>query len=314
MSKLKAISLFAGVGGICKGFQNNNVDIVYSNDFDKFACETYRNNFDHGIVEEDLLNVDSKTIPDAEILLGGSPCQSFSIAGYRKGFNDDRGNLFFEYLRILIEKKPEVFLFENVKNLITHDKGKTFKIISDAFGANGYYIDYKVINTCEYGNLPQNRERIYIVGFLDYSKYTSFYFPEPIPLTKKLSDIIDFSEKKDDRYYYHNSKYYEEMLKGNVVRQDTVYQIRRIYLRENKNGLCPTLTANMGTGGHNVPIILDDHGIRKLTPRECFKFQGFDDSFILPSNLSNGQLYKQAGNSVSVPVIDRIAKNIVSCF
>lgn len=307
--KLKAISLFAGVGGICLGFKHNGVDIVYANDFDKYACQTYRTNFSHLLVEEDIKKIIPNEIPNADLLLGGSPCQAFSIAGYRKGFNDDRGSLFFEYLRILVEKQPKAFFFENVKNLVSHNEGKTFKVMLEAFKENGYHVKFKILNACEYGNLPQNRERIYVVGFKDKILCNKFEFPNKLILTKSIQDVLD-KDKKDDKYYYMKNKHYDDMLKPVIVKKNTIYQLRRIYVRENKTNLCPTLTANMGTGGHNVPLILDDYGIRKLTPRECFRFQGFPEDYILP-NISDCHLYKQAGNSVCIPVVERIAKNIV---
>ncbi len=201
---LTAISLFAGVGGICLGFKNNGIKIIYANDFDKYACQTYRENFNHLLFEGDIKNIDAKTIPDADFLLGGSPCQASSIAGYQKGFEDDRGNLFFEYLRILKDKKPKVFFFENVKNLASHDNGRTFSIMLNEFQKAGYFVKYKVLNACEYGNIPQNRERIYVVGFSKKRQYNKFEFPKKIKLTKTIHDIID-NKKPDDKYYYTNS-------------------------------------------------------------------------------------------------------------
>lgn len=306
---LKAISLFAGVGGICLGFKKNGVEIVYANDFDKYACQTYRVNFSHLLFEGDIKSIDTNTIPDADILLGGSPCQAFSIAGYQKGFEDERGNLFFEYLRILKEKQPKVFFFENVKNLVSHDNGRTFAIMLKSFQDAGYFVKYKVLNACEYGNIPQNRERIYVVGFKNKEQFEKFDFPEKIPLTKTIHDIIS-KEKQDDKYYYTNSKMID-LLKKEITDKNSIYQYRRVYVRKNKSNLCPTLTANMGTGGHNVPLILDDYGIRKLTPRECFLFQGFPKDFALP-NISDCHLYKQAGNSVCMPVVERIATKLIN--
>lgn len=306
-----AISLFAGVGGICLGFKKAGVDIVWANDIDKNACITYRENFDHTIVEAPIEEVDLKSIPDADLVLFGFPCTSFSIAGYRKGFEDENsGHLFFEALKIIRDKKPKAFLLENVKNLVSHDKGNTFRIIQEALEDAGYHMRREVLNSLEYGDVPQNRERIYVVGFLEKEACDSFYFPDPIPLTKSIHDITNPSEKKDDKFYYEKSKYYE-MLSESMHNKDTVYQLRRVYVRENKSGVCPTLTANMGTGGHNVPLILDDFGIRKLTPRECFSFQGFPEDYKLP-NIANCHLYKQAGNSVVVPVVERIARNMVT--
>lgn len=312
MKKYKAISLFAGIGGICKGLINNDVDVIWANDNDKNACITYRANYPNTqMVEKNIEDISVSEVPNADILTFGFPCTSFSIAGYQKGLEDERtGHLFFEALRILKGIQPEVFILENVKNLVGHDKGKTFKIMKEALEDAGYHFRYKVLNTAEYANIPQNRERIFVVGFKNKTAAEKFFFPDPIPLTKTIHDLIDITDKKDAKYYYENTKYYP-MLKEAMTSKDTVYQLRRVYVRENKSNLCPTLTANMGTGGHNVPLIIDNFGIRKLTPKECFAFQGFDDDFIIPDKMANSHLYKQAGNAVTVGVIDRITKNII---
>jgi len=168
-----------------------------------------------------------------------------------------------------------------------------------------------VLNSMHYGNVPQNRERIYVVAFKDKNKFNKFKFPYPVPLTKKLSDVIDFNTKVLDRFYYTKDFLHYDKIKDIIVSQDTVYQWRRVYVRENKNNVCPTLTANMGTGGHNVPLIYTKNGIRKLTPNECFALQGFPKDFRLPTDIAISYLYKQSGNSVSVSVIERIAKEIL---
>lgn len=311
---IKVASLFAGIGGICYGFKQAGADIIWANEIDKDACKTYRHNFGGDyLVEGDIKEVDPNDIPDIDILNGGFPCQAFSVAGYRKGFDDERGNLFFEITRILEVKKPKAILLENVKNLEGHDHGNTFKVIKEQLELLGYHVHKAVLNTMEYGNVPQNRERIYIVGFLSKKAYDKFTYPKEIPLTKNIHDIIDVTDKKPLGLYYENSKYYPE-LKKTMTKKDTVYQWRRIYCRENKSNVCPTLTANMGTGGHNVPLILDDFGIRKLTPEECVGFQGFPDVFSFPDDISNASKYKQAGNSVSVPVIKRIAENMIKAM
>ncbi len=310
----KVASLFAGIGGICYGFKQAGAQIVWANEIDKDACKTYRHNFgDKYLVEGDIKEVDPNTIPDIDILNGGFPCQAFSVAGYRKGFDDERGNLFFEITRILEVKKPRAILLENVKNLEGHDHGNTFKVIKEQLELLGYHVHKAVLNTMEYGNVPQNRERIYIVGFLSKEAYDKFTYPKEIPLTKNIHDIIDVTDKKPLGLYYENSKYYPELVKT-MTKKDTVYQWRRIYCRENKSNVCPTLTANMGTGGHNVPLILDDYGIRKLTPEECVGFQGFPKEFSFPNDICNASKYKQAGNSVSVPVIKRIAENMIKAM
>ena len=258
--------------------------------------------------------MDVGSIPDFDILTAGFPCQAFSIAGYQKGFTDDRGNVFFEVAKVLREKKPRAVFLENVKNLERHDGGRTFRIIREALNQEGYFIAHKVLNSMEYGGIPQNRERIYIVGFRNEGDLSRFSFPEKAELKKTIHDIVDVGHKAEDRYYYSKDSLYYEMLKEGVRRRDTVYQIRRVYVRENKKNVCPTLTANMGSGGHNVPIIRDDFGIRKLTPRECFSFQGFPESYRFPKQASNTALYHQAGNSVVVPVVERIAERMVKAM
>lgn len=316
MKKWTVGSFFAGVGGIDLGFENTNLfEVVYANEIDIYPAMTYENNFKLKVDIRDINDVKGKEIPDFDIMVGGFPCQAFSLAGYRQGFDDEkgRGTLFFEMVRILKEKRklnkqPRVVFFENVKNLVSHDNGNTFRVILEELSKLGYKVQQQVLNACEYGNIPQNRERIYIVGFLNDTEYEKFHFPLPILMETKLSDIIDFNHKQDNRYYYtnENCKFFNE-LENNMKISNTIYQWRRIYVRENKSKVCPTLTANMGTGGHNVPIIRCNTGIRKLTPRECFNLQGFPKTFKLPNNLSNTRLYKQAGNSVVVSVIERIA-------
>ncbi len=313
VKKRKIISLFSGVGGIELGFINSGkYDVVYANEFDKHARITYEANFDLKVEDKDIRDVNISDIPNAEILLAGFPCQPFSVAGYRKGFEDERGDLFFDTLNIIINKEPQVVFLENVKNMVTHDGGNTFKVIRESLELNGYYLKWAVLNAKDYGNIPQNRERIYIIGFRSKDAFKKFQFPKKIKLTKSIKNYIDFKGVADDRYYYNEQKnpsFYKE-LKESIVNQDSVYQWRRQYVRENKSGVVPTLTANMGTGGHNVPIILSDYGIRKLTPRETFNIQGYPTDFVLPKEVSDAQLYKQAGNSVAIPVIQRIAKNI----
>lgn len=346
-NRLKVGSLFAGIGGICKAFEDSGSDLVWANEIDKNACITYRANFSHKLYEDDIHNLTKRenisNLEDVDIITSGFPCQAFSIAGYQKGFDDPRGNLFFETAKIIDHIKPKAFLLENVRNLVVHDKGRTFEVIKDIIinKLNYSFIPF-IINSMDYGDIPQNRERIYIVGFRDEGKYDNFngemeYYnvkveeeyremvnsrkktgiktldfrvPIPIKLNRNIRDLID--KKEQDNYYYYgeDSRYYEP-LNESITSKDSIYQWRRTYVRENKSNVCPTLTANMGTGGHNVPIIKDDYGMRKLTPRECFRFQGFDDNFILP-DIARGQLYKQAGNSVTVTVVSRIAEEIIN--
>ncbi len=315
-------SLFAGIGGICLGFKNSGADVFWANEWDKNACKTYRNNFNHNLIENDIHNLKSDELKKVDIITSGFPCQAFSIAGQRKGFNDKRGDLFFETMRLVKEIRPKVVFFENVKNLISHDKGNTFKVIEKEVRNAGYTFNSFVLNTSEYGNIPQNRERIYIIGFdkkntslnhitkLNKDMIEHLLKPKKQPLKKTIHDII-YSSKQEEKYYYNNSKYFP-ILEKEMKNKDTIYQWRRVYVRENKNNVCPTLTANMGTGGHNVPLVLDKYGIRKLTPMECAKFQGFPQDFKFPIEMANSHRYKQIGNSVSIPVIQKIALNIMN--
>ena len=314
MEKLKCASFFAGVGGIDLGFEKAGFGTIYANEFDPYPVQTYEFNNSLKVDCRDIREIKSSEIPQFDICLAGFPCQAFSVAGHRQGFEDEkgRGTLFFEIARILQDKKPSIVFLENVKNLVTHDNGNTFKIIIDTLTKLGYYIKYKVLNSMEYGNIPQNRERIYIVGFLNKTQYEKFEFPKPVKLTTKLSDIINFKSKIDEKYYYTAGKYkgniYEELCKA-MDDDKAVYQWRRKYVRKNKSGVIPTLTANQGEGGHNVCLIKTKYGIRKMTPHECFNAQGFPKDFKLPE-MTDSKLYKQAGNSVCVSVVERIAKNI----
>jgi len=310
------IDLFAGIGGFHYGLHSVGGNCVFASELDKYARHTYHHNliniapdlFENEQFWGDIKLINPELIPDHDLLCGGFPCQPFSIAGQQKGFDDEnRGDLIFNIIEILRVKRPSMVFLENVKNLYTHDQGRTYKAIEKLLSELGYYVHAKVLNTMEYGNLPQNRERLYIVGFQDKKQWEKFSFPAPIELTVSVRDLLDV--EVGDSYYLMNKKVYPK-LKDFIVRQDVVYQWRRHYARENKRGVCPTLTANMGTGGYNVPIILDDRGVRSLTPKECLRLQGFPDGFTFPIIPISHQ-YKQVGNSVSVPVIRRIAEQLI---
>lgn len=305
-NKLKVIDLFAGIGGIRRGFNqvfDNQIECVFSSEIDKNAQKTYQLNFQE-LPHGDITTIKEEEIPSHDIILAGFPCQAFSVAGYRKGFEDTRGTLFFDVVRIAKYHKPKVLFLENVKGFIGHDKGKTFQIVKNTLEEIGYKVYAKVLNSKDYG-VAQNRERIYIIAFLDHS--IEFTFPKALDLKPTIHDSL---EREVDEKYYYNGKPLYKKIKNDITNQNTVYQWRRKYVRENKNNLCPTLTANMGTGGHNVPIITDNKGIRKLTPRECANFQGFNKEFKFPKDLATSHRYKQIGNSVTVNVIEMIAKEI----
>lgn len=312
--RVKVAGFFAGVGGIELGFEQAGYKIIWSNEIDKNAAKTFSLNHNNKLVVDDINNISADAVPDVDVIVGGFPCQAFSVAGYRRGFEDERGEIFFQLARIIKGKLPRVIFIENVKNLLTHDKGKTFNIIKATLEDYGYSLKVQVLNASEYGNIPQNRERIYIVGFKNSEDFNNFKDVEKIELTTKISDIVDYNKKVDDRYYYDERYKFFDTIKYRINNKDSIYQWRRVYVRENKSGLCPTLTANMGTGGHNVPLVLTKFGVRKLTPKECFKFQGFPDDFKLPSDMAISHLYKQAGNSVVVPVIKSMADAILKAI
>lgn len=311
MAKLKTIDLFAGIGGVRLGFEKAGFETVYANDFDKNCKLTYDLNFKSVKLDnDDVWNVVKKRLPKFDVLLGGFPCQAFSIAGYQQGFDDKkgRGNLFFAVADLIKKYRPDAFLLENVKNLHGHDSGRTFSKIKSMLQDDlGYFVDYRIFNSMEYGNVPQNRERIYIVGFKKIENLYNFKWPKKIRLSKKFTELLERSVNA--KYYYEDKPLYAR-LKDYPFKTNTVYQWRRQYVRENKKGVCPTLTANMGMGGHNVPIIKDNKGLRKLTPKECLRIQGFPETYKFPDNLPDSALYKQAGNSVTVPVITSIARQI----
>ena len=309
-NRLKMIDLFAGTGAFSYAFETTgNVDCVFANDNVKWSKEIYDSNFTHKLTLGNLNDIKTETIPKHDILTGGFPCQPFSIAGKQEGFEDERSNVFWKILSIIDFHKPSCVILENVKNLISHDDGKTFETIKKNLTARDYHICFKVLDTAEITGIPQHRERIYIVGIKSQEVFSKFSLDFPnIP----KAQIVSLLESDvSDKYYYTAKSSTWELVKNNVVKKNTVYQYRRVYVRENKSNECPTLTANMGGGGHNVPLILDNKGIRKLTPRECFNFQGFPSSYKLP-NISDTNLYKLAGNAVSVPVIQLIANRMLS--
>lgn len=306
------IDLYAGVGGFRLALEDLKFKCIYTSDFDLNCKKTYQNNFgvDNFFGDVGLSENQDKIPQDFDILCGGIPCQPFSISGKQLGFKDIRGTEFYNIVNIVNSRRPNVLFLENVKNLVSHDKGKTMETMLAVLNSLDYQVFYKVLNTATHANIPQNRERIFIICFDRevYGDNIHFNFPTEIPLTVSLQDILE--KEVDKKYFYTKEKNsFYPLLEEAMKSKDTAYQWRRTYVRENKNNLCPTLTANMGTGGHNVPLVLTDSGIRKLTPRECFRLQGFPDSFKI-DGLADSHLYKQAGNSVTVPLIKRIIESM----
>ena len=309
MDKVKVGSLFSGIGGIDLGFAQAGFEIAWANDLDAAACKTYRNNFPNTIlIEGDVRNIDPHTLSDIDVLIAGFPCQPFSVMGYRRGFNDPRGNLFFEIARFIDEKKPRVVFLENVQNLMEHDNGKTFLVIYNALAQFGYSVKYKVINATDI-NIPQHRARIFIVAFRDIEDCDRFEFPEAIPLEATIEDIINRTVKHDDIYYYGSESRYFKTLNAKIVDNTGIYRIDDSGIATRKWDICPTLKANMGTYHDRVPIIRDDFGIRKLTPMECLAFQGYPKDYSF-KGVSLENAYKQCGNTVCVPIIKSIAAKL----
>ena len=309
MDKVKVGSLFSGIGGIDLGFEQAGFGIAWANDLDAAACKTYRNNFPNTIlIEGDVRNIDPHTLSDVDVLIAGFPCQPFSVMGYRRGFNDPRGNLFFEIVRFIDIKQPKVIFLENVQNLMEHDNGKTFLVIYNTLAQFGYSVKYKVINATDV-NIPQNRSRIFIVAFRDVEDCDKFSFPQYTQLKATIDDIIDRSIKHDDIYYYGSDSRYFKALNAKIVDKTGIYRIDDSGIATRKWDVCPTLKANMATYHDRVPIIRDDFGIRKLTPMECLAFQGYPKDYTF-KGVSLENAYKQCGNTVCVPIIKSIAAKL----
>lgn len=310
--KFTFIDLFAGIGGFRIACQNIGGECVFSSEWDSNAQKTYAYNFGEvpfGDITHDAVKA---SIPEKfDLLCGGFPCQAFSIAGYQKGFEDTRGTLFFDVAEIIKKHRPKAVFLENVKNLKSHDKGNTFKVIKKTLEELNYVVYDKVMNAMDFANVPQNRERIFIVCFdlEQVHNHASFSFPTEEELTSSIHDCIDANEQNPRLFYSEKMGHWDE-LKSGITSKNTIYQWRRVYVRANKSSVCPTLTANMGTGGHNVPLILTDLGIRKLSPKECLNFQGFPKTYHFPSYVPVSACYKQAGNSVVVPLIQKVCQQI----
>lgn len=304
--EFKFIDLFAGIGGIRIPFQELGGKCVFTSEWDKFSQKTYIANFNE-VPDGDITKIKSEDIPDFDILLGGFPCQPFSQAGLHKGFEDTRGTLFFEIERIIKAKRPKAFLLENVKQLKGHDHGRTFSVILKHLNDLNYHVDAKVLRAADFG-VPQNRERIYIVGFDKnyYSIPASYKFPYPAPTHKKtcVGSILEKNVNSkytlsDALWQGHQRRKAEHKEKGNGFGY-SIFNAESPYTN--------TISARYYKDGSEILIEQDHKNPRKLTPRECARLQGFPETFIIP--VSDMQAYKQFGNSVAVPVVREIAKQM----
>lgn len=305
--KIKIIDLFAGIGGIRRGFENaigkENVECVMSSEWDKYAVETYSANYPNESVKGDITTIDEKEVPDHDILMAGFPCQPFSQAGKKKGFEDTRGTLFFDILRILKHKKPKSFILENVKRLKTHDKGRTLETIVCSLKEIGYSnVHINVLRARDFG-LPQNRERIFIVGFIN--KDLKFNFPKPTNEETSVGSILE--EKVDEKYTIS-----DKLWAGHRRRKENNKLMGKGFgygIFDKNSSYTNTISARYYKDGSEILIRQKNKNPRKITPREAARLQGFPDSFIIP--VSDVQAYKQFGNSVSVNVIEAISKEII---
>lgn len=308
------VSMFAGIGGICLGFRQAGFQICWANEKDPAACRTYRHNFGGVyLVEDDIRRINISMVPKAPILAAGFPCQAFSIGGTQRGFADPRGTLFFEVLRVIDSIHPKVVFLENVENLMEHDQGKTFQVIYTSLAERGYITHYRAMATHEYANIPQTRRRIYIVATNDLQFSQAFSFPDPIPLTSTAISRIQQNMRQPDIYYYNHDSPFERYVRCTVTDCRYLYRIFNGTIRKQTNHKCPTLTASMCTP-RNAALLRDDYGVRRLTLKESLAFQGFPDSFYFPKTITLENAYRQIGNSVSVPVVKRIAENIKSAL
>lgn len=327
MEKLRSIDLFAGIGGIRLGFERafgNTLETVFVSEWDKHAQTTYKTNFNDNIeITGDITEISESDVPKFDICLAGFPCQAFSLAGQRKGFDDDykgmaRGTLFFDVVRICEEHTPDVVFCENVKGLTIHDKGRTYNVIKKSLEEIGYTVHEEVLNSRDFG-VPQNRERIYIVAFRNDIDSSGFMFPKPTDSSKRIKDII---EEKPVSAKYYLSETYIETLRRHRARHEAKGNGFGYEIRDNDDVANAIVCGGMGrernllidkrqkdlTPVTHIKGEINKEGIRKMTPREWARLQGYPDSYQLP--LADVHLYKQLGNSVSVPVIEAIAKQI----
>jgi DNA (cytosine-5)-methyltransferase 1 len=299
-SQIRFIDLFAGIGGFRLALESVGAKCVFSSEWDRYSQESYKANFGES-PEGDITKISPREIPSHEILCAGFPCQSFSQAGLKKGFNDTRGTLFFDIARIANYHRPKVIFLENVKRFSTHDEGKTLQVVKETLEAIGYRFYWKVLNARDFG-VPQNRERIYMIGFLEMN---SFVFPKGKKKETKVRDILeptvpDKYTISDKLWAGHKRRKEEHKVKGNGFGY-------KIFDEESK--YTSTLSARYYKDGSEILLEQSNKNPRKLTPRECARLMGFPDAYKIV--VGDTQAYKQFGNSVCLPVVKAIAKNII---
>lgn len=319
-------ALFSGIGGFCLGFERAGIKTRWAIEQDQYAIKTYAHNIkDVRIIPDDIktVHVSANNLEPVDVLTAGFPCQSFSQAGEKKGFGDPRGKLFYDVIRLIKEfkdKKPAIIVLENAPYLRIGEGGSWFIEVVKEIKKAGYWFrdtNYAELDSFELSCLPQKRNRLFMVG-LSTDAFTSgkFNFPTIKNTAKKdLTDYIDFDGGlEDNSYYLHDENKYFKMITDKTDNKYCIYQLRKTLVRPKAPGECPTLTANMGLGGHNVPFIHDAKGLRKLTEFECLKLQGFPVEFTFPDDVPRAKRYVQVGNSVSVPIAELLANGVVEKF
>ena len=324
-SNVKVACLFAAMGGFCRAFREVGANVRWANELDADACKTFSLN--HGDVRlipksVEELCVGADDLEPVDVLTGGFPCQPFSEAGLKRGLEDERGVLFHQIIRLLREfgdQRPKLLLLENVRYFRNHDDGRTFHELQTELQRAGYWFpqgNAQVLDTATHTDIPQNRKRIFMVALnSDWFASGRFEFPSPLGSRRPVRDFLDLRRKADTWYYFTpKSQYYSMFVEAiDEGGADKVYQLRRNYVRWNRSGMCFTLMANMGDGGHNQPVIRDRWGIRKLTVAECARLQGYDESwFQMPSDIRRSSQLKQIGNSVTVPLVIRLARQCLA--
>jgi len=298
------VDLFSGTGASLSAGKKLPIRYCFSNDFCRNSKKIFEANFSGEFNTNSISNIEINTIPDHDILVAGFPCQPYSIAGAKQGLKDPRSDVFNDILRIIKVKKPRFVVLENVKNLKFINRGEVLQHFLRLLHNTGYYTQVQLLNVSDIAGIPQNRERIFIFCFTKKSDFNSFDSNFSIIKNRHISEFIDTVVPQ--KYYIKNTSILFESFTKTVIKHvnsGTVYHYRRSKFRKFVNKV-PTLTANMGTGGHNVPLIKDDFGVRKLTPRECFRLQGFPDNYKLVG--SDSTLYKLVGNAINVKVLNLI--------
>lgn len=318
---MKCGALFSGIGGFCLGFEGAGFETAWAVELNESAADTYRHNLPHvrlltKSVKE--VTVAGDELDPVDVLHAGFPCQSFSQAGEKRGFEDERGKLFYEIIRLVREfgaNKPKVLVLENAPFLRYGEGGAWFLELQRAIQKEGYWFrpgNSQELNAFDLTPLPQQRVRLFMVALsIDHFSSGKFDFPSESSVEQKnMRNFIDYDATVDKEYYLNDENKYYKMISDAVTDRECLYQLRKYEVRAKEPGVCPTLTANMGSGGHNVPFIMNGKGLRKLTEQECLRLQGFPRDFTFPDSVPRAKRYTQVGNAIAVPVARLLAERV----